>query len=158
MRIAGLGLGIGLLLLALLATLWFIRLGRTSADIFPSTLVEVVGSDGFFRLPVAVADTEELLTEALLRETPASGGKGMLLIYPEPVQYPLELKNLKTPARAAFFDQGGIIHTIKLLQPCPISHCHFDPGLPFKGVLLVDPSYIQWSADVEGYRIRVQGK
>ncbi|MCL6526326.1 MAG: DUF192 domain-containing protein [Thermaceae bacterium] len=155
----GLGVGIGLLLLALMVTVWLFRLGRTSTpSIFPSAWVEVAGLDGSFTLTVNVADTDELLTEALLLEIPALKDRGMLLLYPEPVQYALELKNWKIPVSAAFFDPDGIIRRVKLLRPCPTSHCHFNPGLPFKGVLLVDSSYIRWSADVEGYRIRLQTK
>jgi len=142
-------------LLVLLVGVWYARLSRASIekDIFPAAVVRVMGSGGFFTLNVDVADTNERLRQALLRETPAVKGQGMLLVYPEPTQYGFEFKNLKVPVSVAFFDQGGVIRSIQLLQPCRTGPCGFDPGLSFKGVLVMDSSYVKWSALVLGYRV-----
>jgi len=90
-------------------------------------------------LRVEIAQTSEQRSFGLMHRESLARNAGMVFLFPETSRGGFWMKNTLIPLSIAFYDSGGKILRIMLMDPCTEDPCRtYDPGVGYRGALEVN--------------------
>ena len=122
---------------------------------------EITFTDGErrIRMPVLVADDDELRAVGLMHRTELPADAGMLFVFEEPTSGGFWMKNTLLPLTIAFVGQDGTVQQIMDMDPCTADPCpSYQPDDPYLYAVEANQGYFVTKGISPGSTVALGGR